>query len=273
MQFPALARCILVESRFSSRRSIERDLRATQLFENIVEADSLDHGASSIRDSDADACIVGPSVTLERADQFIESLSDRTRSEDCAFLRLVAPERADEECGKSHVVAAYPRSKAQFADSVVEAVVKANASGAWAALRAKYQMESGAQLSRPTATPTLSPMGINPSFPVETGVSEKNPAARPSRVAEVVAQSNRALDRLTSGVYFFRPDGLPTSTTKKVVQDAVLQISSLASELQSDRAREVLENLLYDLVRATKSGGPKIALPPFYAGLKRLLAE
>jgi hypothetical protein len=137
-QYPALSRVMLVESRFGVRADVVRALRASLMFEEIIEARSLSDGLMKLHEEEYDACIVGSSVSRGRARAFVDRAAVMSKTQDCAFIALVKDRdelvllSADDS--KFHATLAWPCSRRDFTQSLVLAVVSANADCSWAGI-------------------------------------------------------------------------------------------------------------------------------------------
>jgi hypothetical protein len=135
-RYPALARCVLIDARFSSRLAISKDIKATLLFEEVLEATSIPHGLELLAEVSADVCVLGPSLSSDKACEFLSAARESSCAEDCAFIAIV--EHAEEvprlNGAHAHKVLTKPLSKHQLFDGMVEAVVRANENSPWRAI-------------------------------------------------------------------------------------------------------------------------------------------
>lgn len=135
--FPALAQCMLVESRLSSRQEIKKDIQASALFEVTVEAGSVPKGLGMLETQDVDACFIGPSVSIEKAVELLKMKESNIHYKDCAFICIVdaGSDRKEPllEAG-AHGVLERPYSKLRFTEGVVAAVISANKNSPWRSL-------------------------------------------------------------------------------------------------------------------------------------------
>lgn len=135
--FPALCCCVLIDARHSSRTELIKYLKASGLFEDVLEARSLSDGLTMLTRYDVDACFFGPSVTVDRCQEFIKKVADGKRSLDCAIVAVVSdPEVPDAvflDRG-AHGVIKKPCTRQRFTEAVIRAVVRANANSPWVSL-------------------------------------------------------------------------------------------------------------------------------------------
>jgi hypothetical protein len=143
-QFPALSCCIVLDARFSSRQEIIRDLKASLLFEEIVEAKSLMDAMLLLTHRQPDACFIGPTMSLDRAIAFINEGQKKIHSGDCAFVSIIEanPEiRLQLLENGAHEVIERPCSKYTFSLGVIAAIVRANAGHPWSELAKSFGLE------------------------------------------------------------------------------------------------------------------------------------
>lgn len=176
-QYPALHRCMLVESRYSMRADVVKALRAAMLFENIVEAASLRDGIEQLATSSFDACIVGTSVTPSKAIDFISRAQQATQGRDCAFIVLAR--EGDEaivmpaSAAPCHTVQ-WPCTTKSLFDGIVIAVVKSNGEKSWTGVLQHSPPEmQDAQASEGIEAP-IDPMdALPPASPQELELPQK----------------------------------------------------------------------------------------------------
>lgn len=135
--FPALFMAVIIDARYSSRQELLKDLKATALFENIVEAKSLSDGLKLLASEAVDVCLLGPSLNVANVARFIEQGTASEKSKDCAFVALNQndPQRAGElsACGAQRVLH-LPASKRQLSEEIVRAVIAANKNSPWSSI-------------------------------------------------------------------------------------------------------------------------------------------
>jgi hypothetical protein len=88
-EFNIFSKSLVVDSSFESRQGLLRELRGSKLFSNIVEAQSFTHGLHELRTGSVDACLIGTSVTAERAVAFLRLGKQITANKDCAFITVL----------------------------------------------------------------------------------------------------------------------------------------------------------------------------------------
>ena len=264
--FPALSCCVLIESRFSSRRSICGDLKASQLFQLHTEAESVTHASSILRSSYVDACVIGPSVNKQTAEAFIKSVSDRTTSPDCAFIALIAGETNDYIDSPVHAVTKYPCSKSLLTSTLVNGVIRANANSPWVEVRMKLEQGESGIVSISTDVP--------PSATIVTAPEGQQGSSASSaiNIQSTIAKCNSALARLTSGTFLFKPDGAPSLTTRTVVAEVVEELCPSDGTWRNDEKRAALEASLFQFLRDMQMGNPREAKTRLYEVLVHLFS-
>jgi response regulator RpfG family c-di-GMP phosphodiesterase len=88
-EFHVFSKSLVVDSSIESRQGLMRELRGSRMFSNIVEAQSFTHGLHELRTNPVDACLIGTSVTPERAAAFLRLGKKITTNKDCAFITVV----------------------------------------------------------------------------------------------------------------------------------------------------------------------------------------
>lgn len=241
-QFPALAKCILVDARLGSRGEIVKNIKASSMFMEIVEAKSVQNGLGMLEAQETDALFLGPSVTIQTMLDFLAEGGKRARSGDCAFMAIVEATTDDEQISAlfaagAHNVLKQPFSRARFFEAVVHAVVRANANSPWTSLF-NQAVEAGLMEALPVAlvADTADAIGTVTQLGAPEEESE-NPA-----VAAMRSSSGRLKDIVAGvdrGVYSLDMTGVPTPRSAEAlndVVDAMLSSTSLdETEAQSFR--------------------------------------
>lgn len=133
-QFPALSACVVLDARFSSRQDIIKDLKASLLFEDIIEAKSLDDAVYLLIHRQPDACFVGPTISPDKAIEFIRDGKKKIHTGDCAFVAIIEENplmRDNLLANGAHEVIERPCSKYTFTMGVIAAIIRANAGHPW----------------------------------------------------------------------------------------------------------------------------------------------
>ena len=130
-KFSSLANCLLIDASFRSRDQVIKDIKSSNIFENIIEASSIDDGHEKIHIRSFDACLLGPSVSLDLVSSFIKKAKPRSLAKDCAFIAVIKRDLDPTELTEPHSVARVPCTKQAFFESVVRGVLKANKGTAW----------------------------------------------------------------------------------------------------------------------------------------------
>jgi hypothetical protein len=127
LHFP-LSICTVVDSRLSSRREIVTKINGTALFQKVVEPETLNDAFGVLCSRKVDTCIVGPTLTHNGAQRFIEVARSISRATDCAFVVVVDGRNISEAellSKIAHAVLSSPCSARMFADGVRRAVYNA----------------------------------------------------------------------------------------------------------------------------------------------------
>ncbi len=223
-QFPALYMCVVVDARVSSRKDILRDLKATSLFENLIEAKSLDNGLQLIENHAVDACFIGPAVSLAKAATFIQQASASELSKHCAFITIAAGENIDRaalELAGSHQVIDTPYSKMKFAECIVRGVAKANAGSKWAGILLNAEQDNVNLFSHEIVgiiSPNPKPP---PSFDEEPQTSTQRMG---TALLKASPQMKQIIKKIESGAFGVDPDGNPDRRAKEALEKLVSTI-------------------------------------------------
>lgn len=136
--FSPLSRCLLIDASFRSRNEVVKAVKASVLFEEILEASSVVDGLKRLNARAFDACIIGPSLSQLASSDFIRSGKNSELSKHCAFVLLVEDiTSVSEELLKelAHEVVEWPVTKSRFHAGVVRAILRASESSPWPGIR------------------------------------------------------------------------------------------------------------------------------------------
>ena len=133
LELPASGNCLLVDSRFSSRRTFFNLLTETKLFLNVVEAESLEDAQTRLIGGWFDACLIGPSVKQKPGAGLVEDMHKRMPASKCALIVFTnSKEKTSEEVYKwAHKVCQVPGTQSELAETLVIAVLCANNQSIW----------------------------------------------------------------------------------------------------------------------------------------------
>lgn len=218
--YPALNCCALIDARMASRNELRKDVKASALFENITEGKSLADGMAILEWQEVDACFLGPSLSPEKAAEFIRDAKTRVRSTDCAFIVVI--NAGDDATGEllrnagAHGVIIRPCTKMTFTDGVVRAVISANADGVWAGLSLMYGHDNILAVMRDAGGKQRLP-GVSP-------VLEE--AIFSAMAASTEPQLRTILEAIDSGEIRLTPEGKPTRRAQQIIKAAVDEILS-----------------------------------------------
>lgn len=134
-KFSSLASCLLVDSSHKSRIEIIKDIKASSLFADIVEAGSISNAQELLKVRTFDACIFGPSLSLDVVTSLIKSARNKSISSDCAYLALIKDTAEYSDYIEPHSVIVVPCSKKSFFEGVVRGVLIANKGSVWPGVR------------------------------------------------------------------------------------------------------------------------------------------
>lgn len=81
-------RALLIDSSFTSRRELLATLRESELFAEVVEAESVAHGYFILDRGESDACLLGPSLKQKVAVEFIRRGNAVPLPRPCAFIAV-----------------------------------------------------------------------------------------------------------------------------------------------------------------------------------------
>lgn len=246
--FPALETCLMIDPRHSTRQDLRRDLKASNLFENIVEAKSLDDGIRIVAAHRFDAVFLGASLTQEKAVNLLTQIVSCCFSKDCALLIIASRQLSDTELyitAGAHRVISIPCPRSVFAEGVVRGVVSANANSPWTGIvlnadargenlfgEEKVGNARGSAGPEPTASPQAAPpppppVQAPPPTPTPSSPSaQQNGELNRATLNSVIAQSAPGLKQLKkqieSGECALEAPGVPNAYTQQVL-DGLLQ--------------------------------------------------
>jgi len=137
-KLPALSRCLLVDASFRSRKLIVGSLKASTMFEEIVEGKSLNDGLEQLAMRPFDALFLGPSLQIERSDAFFGQAKRVSLAKDCAFVSIFRDTLEGStlvENSIAHVTVSDKATKRLFTESIVRAVLLACDESPWPGVR------------------------------------------------------------------------------------------------------------------------------------------
>jgi YD repeat-containing protein len=246
--YPPLAKVVVVDSRFSSRSELLACLDSLNLFQNVVEAPSVQDGLRLMGSEEVDLCIVGPSVTTDVASDFLARCQETRLSKDSALIAVTSNDGEAISCLRksgAQAVIQRPFTKQMFLVSVVDSVIEANAASPWRAVRAQEQSTPGQPLEarKNMQVPwQKSDQQITPSKPMSAQLQQA--------MRRAATSAARLLRDIATGVatrkYTYDVNGNPSSTTLAAVKSVAAQIIDEKGELdeQTLAFRQYLEQVL-----------------------------
>lgn len=114
-----LPHCIVVDPRFSSRKEVLENLRSLEMFTSVIEAKSVKHALSLLKDVGSDACVIGPSFTQDSLDEFLEHAHDA--SSECVFVGISTESSDAPENELLHATLSLESSKEDLTATIVKA--------------------------------------------------------------------------------------------------------------------------------------------------------
>jgi len=133
-RFASLSRAILVDSRADVRDELLRSLKASLLFEELLQSASLVNIAAKLQSLEFDACIFGPSLDPVQIANFVERQADLVLSKDCAFIAISEEGKARAiraRCKKLHTAVSWPCTKRKFTEGLIKGILLANEGTLW----------------------------------------------------------------------------------------------------------------------------------------------
>lgn len=154
-EFPPLSRCLLIDSSHRSQQDVLKSLKASNLFEDVLQAGSIPDAKNKLSSLLFDACFLGPSISQALALSFHNDALSGTLSDDCAFI-LIRKSLGDVKKNSEdnltfstyHSIIHTPCSKREFFEGTVRGVLTANKNTTWPGVKIGdddivYILESG----------------------------------------------------------------------------------------------------------------------------------
>ncbi len=104
------------------------------MFEEIIEAKSLDDGLAQLAARNFDALFLGPSIQIERTNPFFERAAKVSRAQDCAYVAIFKDFLSGTDLVKrsqAHATVSDKSSKRVFTEAIVRAVLMACDDSPW----------------------------------------------------------------------------------------------------------------------------------------------
>lgn len=97
-----------------------------------MEANSIDDGGKKISNINYDACIIGSSISLEKATEFLKTFKPKVLAKDCAFICVVRDGDGDPNAyPNAHGVVIVPSVKQKMFESMARAILIASNGVGW----------------------------------------------------------------------------------------------------------------------------------------------
>ena len=206
--FSPLNLCLIVEAHFSARQLIIGDAKSNCLFAEVREAKSLQSASAMLAIENVDCCIIGASLTLEKATGYLEKSRTIERAKDCAFIALIDEEGAARKAlldAGAHLVLQIPCSKQALGEAIIRAVAKANENSPWCATLRRAELD-----------------GIDPFAAL--GIKKEMPPVSISPIEilkQAAPQMKNLAARMESGELDFLPDGMPSPVVISTVSEII----------------------------------------------------
>lgn len=131
-RFPALARCLVIDASHKARTSLVSSIKSCFLFEDIMEASSISDGGKKVSNISYDACIIGSTVSLDMARDFLDKFKTKTMAKDCAFICVIRDGDGDPMAyPQAHGVVVIPSVKQKMFESMARAILIASNGVGW----------------------------------------------------------------------------------------------------------------------------------------------
>ncbi len=131
-QFPALARCIVIDASHGSRISLVSNIKKCFLFEQIMEATSVSDAGKKICSINFDACILGPRISPSMANEFIVTYKPQALAKDCAFIQVVNEGTEDTNVSPdAHGIVVIPCKRSVMFEGMAKAILIASKGVGW----------------------------------------------------------------------------------------------------------------------------------------------
>ena len=212
-------RCLVVESRFSSRKEIVKDLESTALFAEVVPATSAAEGKALLRSDNLDAGVFGPALSMETTFGLLQAARENNRDSHCTLIVIRyedSPQENELLNSGAHAVVRWPYTPGEFVDGVTGAISK------------NRGQESAQQTTAIAAT---------------RSESSSRPTA-PAWVARTSGSLRRLADGAAKGEFLLDALGRPTRKTAAEIEH-VLNTAFLGNEADDiDRLKTELRGAL-----------------------------
>lgn len=230
-EFQVFSKSLVVDSSFESRQGLMRELRGSRLFSEIVEAQSFTHGLQELRSGAIDACLIGTTVTVERAVAFLRLGKQITSNKDCAFIPVV-PRVADKiaearvaqllKAGADQVLTA-PYSKKILSEVLFRTI------------RNVAQAKDGvAQIIKASPSPTVRSAKTATARLLTASAQSADPLA--DHLRSIAEDLKKTADRIATGELAAEKDGSFGGEAEEAIKQIILQAVSFSRLSKEEQA-------------------------------------
>ncbi len=223
-EFPPLSVCIVIDSRFSSRKKVLKDLEENSLFSSVQEAPSFDYGLAMIKQGDADICFIGPSVSVKGATTFVKKA--KASPSKCTLLAMTKKPQTIQALKDSGIdgVIEGEYTKDYLSKVVIQSVVRTNPNSSWATV---YERTDS---------------GIFKSIP-------KEPTMMESVLVRAASTLKAVAEGIKSGRYGLTESGAPNDATKRVMKRMIIEtVADKATGNEAETLKDYLEDTFFSWV-------------------------
>lgn len=273
--YPALAKCVIIDARFKSRKKVAKDVAATELFESIVEACCVADGKEIALSSPADIIVIGPSVSEDKAFDFINFVKGNMHSPDCAILAI-----SHAQTTKPDVFIAHGAQEAidsdsslrQLFDAIIRAVIRMNENNPWGSILLEQLGDETIYLQQvfPERSGTISVVGGELDEKEETVVVAGDGDLFDSMFDDETGALSQILKDVNEGTFGLLDDGTLTQEARARVLAMVDGIlAGFPDSPQTQALRNFLERAITDWVIDVTISGEKVARREFRKKIDR----
>lgn len=131
LSFEPLQLIVVIESRFSVRQEVTQQIRALGLFEEVVEAKSVNDGRSILDIRAVDCCVFGLGLNEAAAIEFVQQAKEATLSKYCGYIKMTSVIEKLEYPDAFDAILEMPADKPKLAACVVAAILNSSKGAPW----------------------------------------------------------------------------------------------------------------------------------------------